>query len=92
MSESTPAVSERYELFKTDLCGFCYRVRAFCEQHGIDLPLRDTNREQDAFRELLSATGRTTVPCLKITRGLEVEWMFESVDIIRYLAGAHDIA
>ena len=26
---------ETYQLFKTDLCGFCYRVRAFLEQYGI---------------------------------------------------------
>jgi len=32
------------------------------------------------------------VPCLRIERGEEVEWMFESMDIIRYLASRHDVA
>jgi glutathione S-transferase len=29
--------------------------------------------------------GRATVPCLKIRRGDEVEWLYESRDIIDYL-------
>ena len=77
---------EQYQLFKTDLCGFCYRVRGFMQEHNIDVPLRDVNQDQSAFRELLEATHRTTVPCLRIQRGEEVEWMFESMDIMRYLA------
>ena len=47
--------------------------------------------EAEAFRELLQATGRTTVPCLRIERGDEVQWMFESMDIIRYLAAQHGV-
>ena len=80
---------ERYQLFKTDWCGFCHRVRFFLKSEGIDIPMRDINKDSDAFRELLQATGRTTVPCLRIERGDEVEWMFESRDIMEYLkAGA----
>lgn len=84
-------MSESYQLFKTDLCGFCYRVRGFMDDHGIEVPLRDVNSDAEAFRELLQATGRTTVPCLRIERGDEVQWMFESMDIIRYLATQHGV-
>ena len=84
-------MSESYQLFKTDLCGFCYRVRGFMEEHGVDVPLRDVNSDAEAFRELLQATGRTTVPRLRIERGDEVQWMFESMDIIRYLAAQHGV-
>ncbi len=90
MSDTTTA-PEAYQLFKTDLCGFCYRVRAFLDQNGIDVPLRDTNQDPQAFRELLQGGGRTTVPCLRIQRGEEVEWMFESMDIIRYLGEKHGV-
>ncbi len=83
---------ETYQLFKTDLCGFCYRVRAFLDEYDIDVPLRDVNSEPEAFRELLTGGGRTTVPCLRIQRGEEVQWMFESMDIMRYLAAQHGIA
>ncbi|MEM9621600.1 MAG: glutathione S-transferase N-terminal domain-containing protein [Pseudomonadota bacterium] len=89
--------TESYQLFKTDICGFCYRVRAFLEQHGIEVPLRDVNQDQAAFRELLENTRRTTVPCLRIARQgaagepEQVEWMFESLDIMHYLAQRHGI-
>ena len=85
------APAERYELYKTDLCGFCYRVRHWMDANGIEIPLRDVNQDQEAFRELLQGGGRTTVPCLKIKRGDEVEWMFESMDIIRYLAAKYGV-
>ncbi len=89
MSEaSTP---ESYQLFKTDICGFCYRVQAFLDLNGIEIPLRDVNRDPAAFRELLQEGGRTTVPCLRIERGGEVEWMFESMDIIQYITARYDI-
>jgi glutathione S-transferase len=77
---------ESYQLFKTDLCGFCYRVRGFLDEFDIDVPLRDINTDREAFRELLTGGGRATVPCLRIQRGDDVQWMFESMDIIRYLA------
>ena len=67
------------------------RVRGFLEEYGIEVPLRDVNQDAAAFRELVEATGRTTVPCLRIQRGEEVEWMFESMDIIRYLAARHGV-
>ncbi len=85
------APAESYELYKTDLCGFCYRVRHWLDANGIEIPLRDVNQDQEAFRELLQGGGRTTVPCLKIQRGDEVEWMFESMDIIRYLAAKYGV-
>ena len=76
---------ESYQLFKTDLCGFCYRVRDFAEEKGISLTLRDTMTDMEAFRELLQGGGRSTVPCLKIQREKEEIWMYESLDIIDYL-------
>lgn len=82
-------MSEQYQLYKSDTCGFCFRVRAYAEQLGMDLPLRDINGDPEAFRELLQGGGRSTVPCLRIERageaGTEVQWMYESIDIMRYL-------
>ena len=82
-------LSERYQLFKSDTCGFCFRVRAYVEQLGMELPLRDVHTDAEAFRELLQGGGKTTVPCLRIERstdtGTQVEWMYESLEIMRYL-------
>ena len=78
---------ESYQLYKTDLCGFCYRVRDFAEQKGISLTLRDTTTDMEAFRELLQGGGKSTVPCLRIESGEEVRCMYESLYIIDYVSG-----
>ena len=86
-------MSEQYQLFKSDTCGFCFRVRAHVDQLGLELPLRDVHTDAEAFRELLQGGGKSTVPCLRIERstetGTEVEWMYESLDIMRYLGERH---
>ena len=81
------ATAERYQLFKSDTCGFCHRVRSFLQQNNIEVPLRDINQDQVAFRERLAGGGRSMVPCLRIEAGDGViSWMYESMDIMRYLA------
>lgn len=85
-------MTTQYQLFKTELCGFCHRVRHFMAANDIDVPLRDINQDADAFKELLQSTGRATVPCLRIQRGDDVEWMFESMDIMRYLAEQYNVS
>ncbi len=80
-------MSERYQLFQYDSCPFCHRVRRFLEQAGIDIPLRDTLRDPQAQRELIAGGGRGTVPCLRIERDDgQVHWLYESLDIMKYLA------
>ena len=76
---------ESYQLFTSDTCGFCARVRQFLQQRGMSMEFRDTLRDPAAFKELLQGRGRGTVPCLRIQRGDEVEWLYESMDIISYL-------
>ena len=76
---------ESYQLFTSDTCGFCARVRQFSQQRGMSMEFRDTLRDPAAFKELLQGGGRGTVPCLRSQRGDEVEWMYESMDIISYL-------
>ena len=82
-------MAERHVLYQYDSCPFCARVRAFLDAHGIDVPMRDTLRDASAFRELLVGGGRATVPCLRIEDdGGAVRWLYESEDIIEYLAAA----
>ena len=79
-------MSEQCVLYQYDTCPFCRRVRAFLEEIGLDIPLRDTMRETSAYRELLTGGGLGAVPCLKITaHSGEVRWLYESEDIIDYL-------
>ena len=76
---------ETYQLFQYESCPFCYRVRQFLEATGIDLELKDTLLDVDASRELYEGGGRNSVPCLRIQRAGEVQWLYESLDIIDYL-------
>jgi len=79
-------MAETYQLFQYDSCPFCYRVRRFLSESGIEIPLRDTLRDPEARRELIDGGGRATVPCLRIERDDEVRWLYESLDIIDYLS------
>ena len=78
-------MNETYELYSSELCGFCHRVRRYMAGAGWDFPVVDTLRDRAARAALIEGGGKATVPCLKITRGDEVIWMYESLDIIDYL-------
>ena len=67
-------------------CGYCARVRAAIEKLGVEIELRDTLEHPEFAQEILSATGRSTVPVLRIeTDEGEARFMSESQEIIRYL-------
>lgn len=78
-------MSETYQLFQYDRCPFCRRVRQFMDSAGIDIEIRDTLRDPEAFRELVRGGGRSTVPCLKIQSEEGTRWLYESADIIAFL-------
>ena len=78
-------MTETYQLYHSETCGFCHRVRHFLAQAGLEIPLRDTLRDPAARQELIGGGGRGTVPCLRIDRDGEVLWLYESLDIIDYL-------
>jgi glutathione S-transferase len=79
-------LSENYQLYHSEFCPYCIRVRRFCRGAGIDIPLRDIQREPGARGELIAGGGRSMVPCLRIERDDGgVEWLYESAHIIEYL-------
>lgn len=87
MSNST-SPSTKYSLYYYDSCPFCARVlRAL---NGIDVEVKrcDILANSNYRSDLHKATGRTTVPCLRVEEGSKSQWMFESMDIIRFLQSA----
>jgi glutaredoxin 2 len=67
-------------------CPFCRRVLDAIASLGIEVPFRDTMRDATHNEALYDATGRETVPVLRIEhRDGSVRWMPESLDIVRYL-------
>ncbi len=77
--------SANLALYQFESCPFCVKVRRFLKSEGIELPLVDATRDPGRG-ELLKGGGALQVPCLKIIKqGGDVEWLYESDDIISYL-------
>jgi glutaredoxin len=78
-------MSERYTLYHFPSCPYCARVRDFLDEAGIDIEMRNIHADPQALYDLRTGGGSTTVPCLRIRRDGQEEWMYESLDIIEYL-------
>jgi glutathione S-transferase len=77
---------ELLALYFFEGCPFCSRVLTAATRLGVDLELRDIFSDPGLRRELLRATGRQTVPVLRIEDASgRVRWMPESADIVTYL-------
>jgi glutathione S-transferase len=73
-------------LYPTRSCPYCERVRVHLRRLDLGLEIRDINSSSALRMELIEATGRQTVPCLRIDHDDgRSEWMHESADIIEYL-------
>ena len=71
-------------------CPFCARVLRAIEELDLDVPLRNTMQDPSYRAAVVEATGRGTVPVLRIEGADgDVEWLPESADIIRYLVDHH---
>lgn len=74
-------------LYHFQSCPFCIRVRGQIDRLALPIELRDIQREPEYRRELVAGGGRSMVPCLRIEHDDgQIEWMYESADINRYLA------
>ena len=80
-------MSAHLSLYHFDGCPYCGRVRDAIQRLGATIELRDIRRSSDHREALVAATGRQTVPCLRIgdADAGEDRWMHESADIIRFL-------
>ena len=67
------------------------RVKSFLSTHGIEIPMRNTVMDISAYKALVTGGGRATVPCLRIERDDgQVEWLYESLDIMRFIDDVKD--
>ena len=76
---------EHYTLYHFPSCPYCALVRDFLLDEGIDIEMRNIHADPQALHDLRTGGGSTTVPCLRIRRDGQEEWMYESLDIIEYL-------
>ena len=76
----------RLSLYHRNFCFFCHRVISVIRDLNMEVDDRNIWQDQAALQELQEATGRTTVPVLRIeSADGKVTWMPESADIVHYL-------
>jgi glutaredoxin len=76
----------RLKLYQYLACPFCVKVRRVIKRQALSIETLDVKRSDIALEELLAGGGVVKVPCLRIEdeQG-EIEWLYESAAIIRYL-------
>jgi len=72
-------------LYRYEGCMWCGLVERSLAELGIELALRDIRVDPTHLRDLVGATGRQTVPCLRIAEADGDRWLHESSAIITYL-------
>jgi glutathione S-transferase len=73
-------------LYHFEGCPYCQRVRDAMKRLGVEIELRDVRASAEHLGALRAATGRSTVPVLRIEEGAgKTRWMPESLDIVAYL-------
>jgi glutaredoxin len=76
----------RLSLYQYAACPFCVKVRRAMRRRSLRIETRDAKRQADYRRELQEQGGQLKVPCLRIeSDNGDVQWMYESSDIVRYL-------
>jgi glutaredoxin len=80
------ALTASLTLYHYEACPFCVKVRRAMKRLSLTIETRDVKRMPGAKEQLLAGGGDLKVPCLRVQSGNgEVEWMYESADIINYL-------
>lgn len=73
-------------LYQFEACPFCVKVRRAAKRYALNLETRDAKKNEQHRQQLEQGGGRVKVPCLRIEKDDgQVEWMYESKDIISYL-------
>ena len=91
--ERDPAEQQRIDqrtknlvMYQFFTCPFCIKVRRAIKRLSLNIETRDALHHAPSRRQLLDGGGQVKVPCLRITNADgNVEWMYESDDIISYL-------
>ena len=78
--------TQNLKLYQLPACPFCVKVRRSMKRSGLNIELKNINKDESLRQELIEQGGKRTVPCLKITdENQNSTWLYESSDIIDYL-------
>ncbi len=56
----------RIRLFTTPICPYCFSLKRFLQEKGIEVEEIDVSENEIALEEMIKETGQTTVPVLDI--------------------------
>ncbi|HOF45015.1 MAG TPA: glutaredoxin domain-containing protein [Candidatus Pacearchaeota archaeon] len=56
----------RIRLFTTPICPYCFSLKRFLEEKGIEVEEIDVTKNEVAMEEMINETQQTTVPVLDI--------------------------
>lgn len=80
------AKTKNLSLYQLPSCPFCVKVRRTMKREGLNIALRNINQKNDYREELIREGGKRTVPCLRIEKADgQVEWLYESKDVVAHL-------
>jgi len=83
----TKSKSTTLALYHYASCPFCAKTRRSIDELNIDVELRNIQLHHKHRIELQQGGHKTQVPCLRIDdENGETQWLYESDDIIYYLA------
>lgn len=78
--------TKKLTLYQFKACPFCVKVRRAMKRYSLTIETRDAKLNEQFRQELLTQGGEIKVPCLRIEDGQgEVQWLYESSQIIEYL-------
>ncbi len=66
-------------------CPYCVKVRREIKRLGLNINRLDVKQSVEAMENLVNGGGKFQVPCLKIQNDKDIQWMYESDDIIDFL-------
>ena len=72
-------------LYQFFACPFCIKTRRAIYKLNVPIEKRNASEGSKYREELLAGGGKVKVPCLRIEENGQVQWMYESSEIIRYL-------
>ena len=56
----------RIRLFTTPICPYCFSLKRFLEEKGVEVEEIDVTKNEIAMEEMINETQQTTVPVLDI--------------------------
>lgn len=82
--QKVDAKTQAMALYQYPACPFCVKVRRAIRRQGLNIQTLDAKKSPHKD-ELTAQGGKQQVPCLRIEENGQVQWLYESKDIISYL-------